>query len=211
MSPRLHGRHVRDRSPALHADDQPLDDGAAVLHDPCRLPDRWLRRLLRRVGSRAARNTRSSPSLAWSKTRPKRSRTSRPPIPSPHRVSVSNPNAGSGPSRQDRAAPTKPAPSHWSKHERCQRRRHLLPTCPVSEELREKVTPLSANAAMRIAASFSEAEAGALHDIARVAGDYRKPNLPRTLSASDSAARPVGARVVARGSLTEQGHTPIAA
>ena len=30
----------------------------------------------------------------------------------------------------------------------------------MSEELKEKVTPLSANAAMRIAASFSEAEAG---------------------------------------------------
>jgi hypothetical protein len=42
-----------------------------------------------------------------------------------------------------------------------------LPTSPVSEELREKVTPLSANAAMRIAASFSEAEAGG------TAGDSR--------------------------------------
>jgi hypothetical protein len=35
-----------------------------------------------------------------------------------------------------------------------------LLTGPVSEELREKVTPLSVNAAMRVAASFSEAEAG---------------------------------------------------
>ena len=35
-----------------------------------------------------------------------------------------------------------------------------LLTGPVSEELREKVTALSANAAMRIAVSFSEAEAG---------------------------------------------------
>ena len=56
---------------------------------------------------------------------PKRSRTSRPPIPSPHRVSVSNPNARSGSSRQGRAAPSRPAPSHWSKHERFQRRRHV--------------------------------------------------------------------------------------
>jgi hypothetical protein len=35
-----------------------------------------------------------------------------------------------------------------------------LLTSPLSDEPREKVTPLSANAAMRIAASFSEAEAG---------------------------------------------------
>jgi len=63
----------------------------------------------------------------WPKTRPKRSRTSRPPIPSPHRVSVSNPNARSGSSRQGRASP-----SHWSKHERVHRRRHVA-SCQSSE------------------------------------------------------------------------------
>ena len=44
----------------------------------------------------------------------------------------------------------------------------------MSEELGEKVTPLSPNASMRIAARLSEAEE--LRGIARVAGDHRKPN-----------------------------------
>jgi|NGEPerStandDraft_6_1074524.scaffolds.fasta_scaffold82211_2 hypothetical protein len=55
---------------------------------------------------------------------------------------------------------------------------------PVSEELGEKVTPLSPNASMRIAARLSEAEE--LRGIARVAGDHRKANGLRERSRSDT-------------------------
>jgi hypothetical protein len=57
----------------------------------------------------------------------------------------------------------------------------MLLTGPVREELKEKTTPLSANAAMRICRQFLRAEAGELHGIARVAGDHRKPNADRCI------------------------------
>ena len=68
-----------------------------------------------------------------------------------------------------------------------------LPTSPVSEELREKVTPLLANAAMRIAASFSEAEAGAPHDIARVAVGARAVDYSRARGSMQSGDAPSSA------------------